>query len=234
MFQGVRLAIISDIHEDLSMLHKVLKKTDKKGFDKLICLGDISGYSESYYRYPKSRNAPACLELVREKCSIIVPGNHDHFAAGKIPEQVDGKENEYWQHEQDLDPGYSTEQISFLKSLPEFHILNTGREKILFTHYLEPNLSGYIKGFYTRAREIGQHFQLMQENMCSLGFTGHAHIRGFYTVKPSSFRQYSYRKLYLKEFPLIIGIPPVTRHKYRSGFCIFDTDSRLLQVFKLY
>ena len=41
-------------------------------------------------------------------------------------------------------------------------------------------------------------------------------------------------RLHLKEFPVVIGIPPVTRHKYHTGFCIFDTDSHLLKVTKLY
>ena len=230
----MRLAIISDIHEDLPRLHKVLKTIDRKGYDKLICLGDISGFSENYYRYPKTRNAPACLELVRKKCSIIVPGNHDLHAAGKSPKQSTDKENKYWKHEEDLDPGYAQEELTFLSGLPEFHILNTPEGNMLLTHYVKPNLSGFIKGFYTMAKEFGSHFQLMQENNCTLGFTGHAHVRGFYMVVPSAFRQYRYRSLRLKEFPTIIGIPPVTRHKFRSGFCIFDTDSRLLQVNKLY
>ncbi|RLD72375.1 MAG: hypothetical protein DRJ29_05115 [Bacteroidetes bacterium] len=230
----MRLAILSDIHEDLNRLKKVLNKIDQKGYDLLICLGDISGFSESYYRYPKSRNASACLDLIRRKCEIIVPGNHDLHAAGKIPVRPAGAEYEYWLHEEDLDPGYSEEEIAFLASLPEYAILPTPEYNILLSHYLEPNLSGFIKGFYWSVKEFGAHFQLMKEFSCKIGFTGHAHVRGFHLTNPQQFKHYGYRKLRLKDFPVVIGIPPVTRNNMRSGFCIFDTDSFFLQVTKFY
>ncbi|MDF1574787.1 MAG: metallophosphoesterase [Bacteroidales bacterium] len=230
----MQLAILSDIHEDLSRLRRVLKKIDQKGCDLTVCLGDISGFSEPFYRYRKSRNASACLELVRRKCDIIIPGNHDLHAAGKIPEPSTSVKDERWDHHKDLDPGFSEEEIAFLSALPSFRILPGHGKGILLSHYASPNISGIVKGFYTRGSEFASHFRFMQEKGCALGFTGHAHARGFYTVGLQGVRHYSYRRLLLKDFPLIIGIPPVTRHKYRTGFCIFDTNSSLLQVFKQY
>lgn len=230
----VRLAIFSDIHEDLNSLKRVLKKIDQKGCDKSICLGDISGFSEPYYRYRRKRNASACLDLIRRNCQIIVPGNHDLHAAGRIPELPAGAGYAYWEHEKDLDPGYSEEEIAFLSGLPEYAILPATDYNILLSHYIAPNLPGSIKGFYSSGKEMDSHFQMMQKQNCQLGFTGHAHVRGFYEAKPDGFRHYGYRRLHLKDFPALIGIPPVTRHKYRSGFCIFETDSHLLHVVKLY
>jgi predicted phosphodiesterase len=230
----VRIAILSDIHEDLNRLQRVLNKIDRKGYDLLICLGDISGFSESYYRYPKTRNASACLELIRRKCEVIVPGNHDLYAAGKIPILPANAGYEYWLHEEDLDAGYSEEELAFLASLPEYAILPTPEYNIFLSHYLEPNLSGIIQGFYWSGKEFGAHFQLMKEFSCKIGFTGHAHVRGFHLTNPQLFKHYGYRQLRLIDFPVVIGIPPVTRNNMRSGFCIFDTDSFLLQVTKLY
>jgi predicted phosphodiesterase len=230
----VRLAILTDIHEDYTNLQKVLKRIDKKGRDLTICLGDISGFSEPFYRYRKTRNASACLALIREKCDIIIPGNHDLHVAKKIPEQTAGTSHEFWEHDQDLDPGYSMEEIAFLAGLPDHRVLPTQDYRILLSHYARPNLSGFIKGFYKLGTEFESHFEWMQKINCRLGFTGHAHPRGFYTVTPRSFEHFGYRRLRLKEFPVIVGIPPVTRLKYRSGFCIFDTDSLLLQVIKIY
>jgi len=60
----VRLAILSDIHEDYENLLNIVEKAEARGFDKLICLGDISGFSLPYYKYGKSRNASACLALL--------------------------------------------------------------------------------------------------------------------------------------------------------------------------
>ena len=178
----MRLAIITDIHEDHANLQKVLKSIDRTGCDKLICLGDISGYSEQFYSYKRSRNASACLELVRERCDIVIPGNHDLHAAGRIPEhsaifdfppgwydmaprqQSEQTNDELWLHADDLNPGYSDADIAFLTSLPEYAILNTPGINILLSHYAYPNLSGFKKGFYSWEREFGPHFEFMQRN----------------------------------------------------------------------
>jgi len=230
----VRIAILSDIHEDLRNLKRVLKKIDQKGCDIIICLGDISGFSTTYYSYGKSRNASACLELIRNKCEVIIPGNHDLHAAGTIPLLPAGATYEYWPHEEDLDPGYSREEIDFLSGLPKFAILPAPGYNVFLSHYLEPNLSGYIKGFYDSGREAGSHFQLMKEHKCEVGFTGHTHVGGFYTLSPAQFKSYGYRRHRLQDFPMVVGIPPVTRNNSHAGFCIFETVSKLLQVNKLY
>ena len=229
----MRLAILSDIHEDYESLLKIVGLAEARGFDKLICLGDISGFSLPYYNYEKSRNASACLALLREKCDIIIPRNHDLAAAGiapDLPDVLKGKET--WQHQLDMDPGYSEGDISFLASLPFYEILTTPAGNILFSHYVYPNLSGMVKGFYYSEKEFNEHFAFMLERECSLCFTGHAHPRGFYRVHPESFKQYRYRGIKITSLPAVIGIPHVTRHEHRSSFCIFDTNSLRLQVLR--
>jgi len=246
----MRLAILSDVHEDYLNLKKVLKKIEAKGFDKLICLGDISGFSEAFYRYKRTRDAASVLRLIKERCDIIIPGNHDMHIAQRIPEhsaifnfppdwygmdlrqKVQLSGSELWLHEDDLDPNYGSGDLEFLRALPEFAILNTPDYNILLSHYAYPNLSGFKKSFYTWEGDFKSHFEFMKENNCELSFTGHSHPRGFYMVSPESFRHYSYRKLQINKVPAIIGIPPVTRHGMRSGFCIFETSSRVMQIKK--
>ena len=229
----MRLAILSDIHEDYENLHKIVGKAEVRGYDKLICLGDISGFSLPYYTYEKSRNASACLALLREKCDIIIPGNHDLSAAGVVPELPDIlKAQETWQHQLDMDPGYSEEDTSFLASLPLYEILATPAGNILLSHYVYPNLSGFVKGFYYSEKEFKEHFAFMLDRKCSLCFTGHAHPRGFYRVDSEGFKLFRYRGIKIGPFPALIGIPHVTRHEHRSSFCIFDTNSLRLQVLR--
>jgi hypothetical protein len=229
----VHLAILSDIHEDYENLLKIVAKAEARGFDKLICLGDISGFSLPYYKYEKSRNASACLTLLREKCDIIIVGNHDLHAAGIDPELPDIiKCQDTWQHELDLDPGYSEEDISFLATLPFYDILTTPMGNILFSHYIYPNLTGFVKGLNSREKEFQAHFAFMREHNCSLSFTGHAHPKGFYKVHPRGFKHYRNRGIKITTFPALIGIPPATRNQYQRSFGIFDTISRKLQVFK--
>ena len=229
----MRLAILSDIHEDYVNLLEIVRSAEARGFDKLICLGDISGYSLPYYDYGKSRNATACLELLREKCDIIIAGNHDLYAAGIDPELPDIiKDQDSLPHELDMDPGYGKDDISFLAALPFYDILNTPAGNILFSHYAYPNLSGYVKGFYNGEKEFQEHFAFMQEHECDLCFTGHAHTAGFYRVHPKGFILPRYRSVKITSFPTLIGIPPATRNGHRSSFCIFDTISLRLQVLR--
>jgi predicted phosphodiesterase len=246
----MRLVILSDIHEDYIYLKKILQKIQSKGYDMLICLGDITGFSLPFYRYKKSRSAVSSLQLLRENCDVIISGNHDMHAASRIPIHSDVfdfpsswyemdlehrsrlSKNEIWLHESDLDPDYSGEDLQYLRSLPEFALVDGGDYKILLSHYAYPNLSGFRKMFYTWERDFKAHFDFMNQHQCSLSFTGHAHPRGYYMVTPTSYRHKYARKHKVSKLPAIIGIPPVTRHRMRSSFCIFDTSSRVLQLIK--
>jgi len=246
----VRLALISDVHEDYFYLKKILKRIDAVGHDKLICLGDISGFSKPFYGYEETKDAASSLRLLREKCDVIIPGNHDLHVARRLPQHSDIfdfpsswydmdlehrsglSNNEIWLHEGDCDPNYSTEDLKFLKSLPEFEILDTPDYKILLSHYAYPNLSGFRKSFYTWEGEFKAHFEFMKEKNCSVSFIGHAHPRGTYLVNHHNFKHRAYRKQKINKLPAIIGIPPVTRHRISSSFCIFDTSSRVIQIIK--
>jgi len=246
----VRLAFISDIHEDHESLRRILRKADKRGYDQLICLGDISGFTRSHYRYGKKRDAAASLELIRQKCHVIIPGNHDMHAVRRIPLHSDifsFPENWYdldprrqselsadmlWLHEDELENNYGKDDLEFLNTLAEFAILETPEFNIMLSHYAFPNLSGFKKGFYSWGREFRAHFDFMHAHKCSLSFTGHAHPRGFYVAWPNRFKQYTHRGKKISEFPALVGIPPVTRHKHRRGFCIFDTHNKHLRVYR--
>lgn len=62
------LAVLSDVHANLEALTAVLDEIDGAGADEVYCLGDVVGYGAD----PK-----ACLDLIRERCTLIVAGNHD-------------------------------------------------------------------------------------------------------------------------------------------------------------
>lgn len=245
----MRLAIISDIHEDITNLRHILGRIEQTGYDRLVCLGDISGFSIPHYRYSKTRNARDCLLLLREKEAIIIPGNHDLHAGRMIPgnstifdfpddwydldhhQRFSLANEEIWLHEEhDLDPLYTAGDIAYLRSLPEYQVMEDNGMRILLSHYIYPNLSGFRKGFYNLPGEFREHFGFMERLRCSLSFSGHAHVRGFYLVTPGQFRHFRYRNLTIGSYPAIIGIQPVTRHRKRSGFCIFDTESRILKA----
>ena len=248
----MRLAIITDIHEDLISLQAVLRAIEKFSCEEIVCLGDISGYSVPYYDYLNSRNAHECLALVRANCSTVILGNHDIHAASIIPKcntYFRYPENWYqlnyherrtlandtlWLHEEnDLDPLYKEGDIEYLKTLPEFAYKEIAGTKVLFSHYVYPNISGLKREFYTYTDEFRKHFDYMESMDCRISFTGHAHVKGFFVATQRKFRQYRYKSLQLKKTPCCVGLPPVTSLNKRNGFCIFDTDEMSVKVVKL-
>jgi len=248
----MKLAIITDIHEDIISLEDALRKIEYFRCDEIVCLGDISGFSVPYYTYLQTRNPHECLSLVRSNCKIVLLGNHDIHAASIIPKNCtffDFPENWYqlnyhqrhelgndtlWLHEEnDLNPLYKEEDLEYLRSLPEHKILETPGQNILFTHYIYPNISGLKKEFYTYRDEFQQHFQYMNQMGCTISFSGHSHLRGFFKATPEKFKQYRYKRMTLNSEPVCIGLPPITSLKNRSGFCIFDIDALSINVINL-
>ncbi len=69
------IRIISDIHSNYQALEAVLNDPLGKDAEKTFCLGDIVGYGAD----PSS-----CIEMVRQECDIVVSGNHDAGAAGRV------------------------------------------------------------------------------------------------------------------------------------------------------
>jgi hypothetical protein len=167
-----------------------------------------------------------------------IPKHSDVFSFPKnwydLPPQTQAglSAESLWLHDDEPDTNYSTDDLEFLKALPEFAILETPECRILLSHYAFPNLSGFKKGFYSWEKDFSAHFEFMQKHNCQLGFTGHAHPRGFYLVWQDRFRQYGYRGINISRFPAVVGVPPVTRHKHRRGFCIFDTHNKHLKIYR--
>ena len=247
----MRLAIISDIHEDILALEKVFRQIRKKGCDLLACLGDISGAGSSMYEDPVRRNAPACLDLIRANCDIVLPGNHDMHAAERFPQydigfvfpaewytlDISSREKKslgkVWLHDEDLDPGYTTDSIEYLRSLPEFAIIDAGPFNVLLSHYIYPDLAGFLSGFRIEGTEFRHHFNFMERQDCRVAFHGHSHPDGFTLTRPGSFTIKDYGSMKLEPLPWIVGVPPVTGFRQRTGFCIFDTSATTAEFIKV-
>ena len=75
----MRYAIFSDIHANLEALEAVLAKIDeiaeKEPIDAIWFLGDLVGYGP---------NPNECITTLRERTDVIIAGNHDWAAVGKI------------------------------------------------------------------------------------------------------------------------------------------------------
>ena len=75
----MRYAIFTDIHANLEALEAVLAKIDElaqqEPVDQIWFLGDLVGYGP---------NPNECITRLRERTDVIIAGNHDWAAVGKI------------------------------------------------------------------------------------------------------------------------------------------------------
>jgi predicted phosphodiesterase len=63
-----QIAVLGDIHSNLTALEAVLKACQRRKITRFICLGDIVGYAA---------HPTECLELIRSLDCVTVLGNHD-------------------------------------------------------------------------------------------------------------------------------------------------------------
>ncbi|GBD46672.1 hypothetical protein HRbin41_01502 [bacterium HR41] len=71
----MRVALISDVHGNLPALRAVLDDIERCAVSEIWCLGDVVGYGAQ----PNE-----CIELVAERCSRWLAGNHDLVVCGTL------------------------------------------------------------------------------------------------------------------------------------------------------
>jgi protein phosphatase len=95
------IAIISDIHGNMTALEAVLENINKRGIQRIFCLGDLVG------KGPRSAQA---VDLVREVCQEVVLGNWDEGI-----QKVQENKVINWHQDQ-----LGEERLAYLGTLP-FH-----------------------------------------------------------------------------------------------------------------
>jgi diadenosine tetraphosphatase ApaH/serine/threonine PP2A family protein phosphatase len=74
----MRVAVLSDIHANLAALEAVLESVADRA-DEVWCLGDVVGYGA---------RPNECAQAIRDRCTIVLAGNHDLAACGRIPSEA--------------------------------------------------------------------------------------------------------------------------------------------------
>ena len=247
----MRIGIISDIHSDLPALDSALKILSARGYDKLVCLGDIVGYSYHYKENLEGRNSDACIKFIKQYCHKVIAGNHDMFWSMRLPdylrktkypdnwyklnlkERMNFSNNSIWLYDDEMDESILSDNIDFLSSLPETCVMDCGKFSILFTHFLYPDLTGSSKFFPDSIKHFRPHLKFMQSNNCLLGIAGHAHLQGYSVASRNHFRYNFFGKTVLDPLPQVILGPAVTRGDSKNGFMILDTEIPELHVIQI-
>jgi len=162
----LRIAIISDIHANLPALQAVFSQIDREKIDKTICLGDVVGYGP---------NPNDCMDLVRERCEVILMGNHDYACIYK-PEMF------FFNHFARQAIEYTLtiikeKHLEFINGLPFRH----SEDDLLFVHAnpLRPEGWEYILSI----DEAIYYFPKFSEQIC---FIGHSHLPTIFIKREKS------------------------------------------------
>lgn len=239
----MKIGILSDIHEDIQSLKQAFGILEPFDCDEFVCLGDISGYNVDAFSFHNDRDANKCLSLIKSKCSIVIPGNHDLYNIRRIPEYVSNfiypenwyeltyderdylSQNKIWLYEQfDLSPMLNRKNISYLKSLNEYIIQEFENQKILFSHNAHPDFSGSSKHFIKSQSELHSHFDFMTQNDCQISFGGHQHPEAGIIASSDSFEKLDYGSHKIPNKKVWIVVPSIAQSTRKRGISILDTE----------
>ena len=153
----MRYALFGDIHGNLEALEVVMDEFEKAGVDEYICLGDIVGYGA---------NPRECLAVVREKCKLVVAGNHDFAICGKL--NIDffnayARQAVLWTREQ-----LSEEELEYLRQIELVHKIDDVLTIVHGTLNF-PEMFDYITTSYDAHLSL----ELLETPVC---FLGHSHV----------------------------------------------------------
>ncbi len=247
----MKIAIISDIHEDVVSLKKALQLIEQNKCDEIFFLGDVVGFANLFYDYETTKNANECIDLIRTNCKLSIVGNHDLYIARRFPdffaknnypknwydlsykEQQVISKNKVWLYQEEDDPELSPENMDFMKAIPQYEIMEIDKINYLFSHSIFPDISGVSKQFPSQKEDYLQHFNFMTNNNCLFSLTGHWHTGGFTLRYPKKFVHKDYKKIKLKIKTQIINCPAIARGKRQNGFVILDTVNFELSAIKI-
>ena len=250
----MRIGIITDIHENVSMLEETLKVAEEHKCDELACLGDIVGYDTRFYDRSMRRSAKSCVALVESHFRWVVAGNHDLNSVARLPSWSNGFEypekwfimsgherkkissGRVWCYEYDLPNDLSEKEWGYLSRIPEYIIPEPTKDSMLFSHYIYPDFTGSTTIYIERNQQMKKHWDFMSSNNLKFSFIGHSHsIFAGFAYKDSGLSVKAFHSLpnnnfFLGEEPVVILLPPLSGDKGKTGFSIFDTSSRRLSL----
>ena len=156
------IALVSDVHGNLPALRAVLADIDALAPDvRIWCLGDTVGYGAS----------PAeCVDLIRERCEVVIAGNHDLAVAGDprasrdvVPGLYDGGPGAGIEH---AIRTMGSERLTWLASLQPSRMLDN--VELCHGSHRDPVWE------YVRTPESATDHLVVQER--PLGAVGHTHM----------------------------------------------------------
>jgi len=160
----MRALVVSDIHANLAAFEAVLGDPGS-GQDRVICLGDLVGYGP---------DPDGCVALALESCDVLVAGNHDLAASGRMDLSAfssHARRAMEWTMDH-----LSSASREALKKLPS----TTIHEGLLISH---GSPADPVWGYILSLEDAMEAFSSCVDTIC---FFGHTHIPSAFTA-PSGY-----------------------------------------------
>lgn len=134
-----RVALISDVHGNLTALNAVLADIDSRGIARIFNLGDYVG------KGPRGREV---IDQCRQRCEVNILGNWDDFLPD--PDRTfDNDALKWWLNQ--LGPG----QGEWLRSLPFSHDFTMSGRRIRLFHASEDTVHRRVRFDHDEAEFLG-------------------------------------------------------------------------------
>jgi len=112
-----RVAVISDVHGNVTALRAVLADIEARGIERIVNLGDVVG---------KGPRGAEAVKLCREACEATVRGNWDTF--------ISARDTQPWEHGQWVRDELGDDEIAWLSRLPNAYELVMSGHRIRLFH----------------------------------------------------------------------------------------------------
>ena len=207
-------AVLSDLHGNLEALETVLADLDRRGVERVACLGDFVGYGAS----PNE-----CIDRLRPCLDVAVAGNHDLAACGRIKLgyfHEDAATAARW-----TDIQLTPANREYLVGLP-LEVVWLGM-RLVHSSPAEPHAWHYVLSIEDAREEMNA----FEEPVCLIG---HSHVPGAFTRSGDSVT-YS-RDAEVRIAPgrrYLVNVPSVGQPRDgdpRAGYLLVDGPGRLEQV----
>ncbi len=213
-----QLALVADVHGNLEALERALEEISKRRIEHVICLGDIVGYGA---------NPSECLQLVRERASEIVIGNHERAVDDlRLREDLVDWAREAIEWTSGV---LNTSEKELLRRFPPLVIDHKSNWTLTHGTIHEPELFHYLRFPVDAAIS----FRQLETDF---GFFGHTHVPSLFTEDgqarylPAGLYKLEKGKRYLIN-PGSVGQPRDRNPKLCFG--VFDPEELVLEIVRL-
>jgi diadenosine tetraphosphatase ApaH/serine/threonine PP2A family protein phosphatase len=211
----MRIGIFSDIHANIEALTAVLEAYRSERIDKYVCIGDTVGYGAS----PNE-----CCDLVRNRASFTILGNHDAAVAGRMDYSYyyDAARNALDLHSRQL----TAENMAWLKGLP--YEMREG--DVNFCHGSPVNLEEFE---YIFSVEQAAKCLDLWDQLSTVTFIGHSHLcKAFALTKTDVYEVVAQKFTVRPEHRYIVSVGSVGQprdYDNRASYTIYDTEERVFE-----